>query len=433
MEPSSVINGSNIFGLIQRTLNHVDSRLVDHGRRVAYLVGRMLDARGGYTEREKQDICFVTLLHDVGAYKTEEISQMEKFEAENIWGHSIYGYLFLHHLSPLKDWAGIVLYHHVSAGGLAGVEERIAKVAQILNLADRVDMFWMKIPDRKELEQYLLRNRGRRFREDVVDLFFKADAEYGMLDAWASGQDILSVLTKVTLSARECETYLKMLIFSIDFRSQHTVTHTITTTSISSAAARFMGMSPQQVHEVYYGALLHDLGKIGIPVEILEFPGKLSPQAMDIMRTHVDITEEILGGKIDPVVTRIALRHHEKLDGSGYPRGLKECMTTPQEQVVAVADIASALLGTRSYKEAFSKDRTLDILKEQAGSGKISCEIVDVVTEHFDEILSEVTERCTPILRTYYGLKEEYEILLQKFQGTTTVRSGRGMGAGHGV
>ena len=91
----------------------------------------------------------------------------------------------------------------------------------------------------------------------------------------------------------------------------------------STSTARILGMSEEQIRQIYYGALLHDLGKIGIPVEILEFPGKLSPQAMNIMRTHVNITEEILGGTIDPAITKIAIRHHEKLDGSGYPRGLK--------------------------------------------------------------------------------------------------------------
>ncbi len=83
----------------------MDPRLVDHGKRVAYLVSRMLDIDGTFTEKEKQDICFLALLHDVGAYKTEEINEMAKFETQDIWEHSIYGYLFLYHFSPLKDWA----------------------------------------------------------------------------------------------------------------------------------------------------------------------------------------------------------------------------------------------------------------------------------------------------------------------------------------
>lgn len=379
---ASVVNSNNISGLIQRTLNHVDPRLVDHGKRVAYLVSRMLDIDGTFTEKEKQDICFLALLHDVGAYKTEEINEMAKFETQDIWEHSIYGYLFLYHFSPLKDWAQAILYHHVSAISLKGVEEKIATVSQIINIADRVDMFWLYQPDEEALDSYLIRNRGRRFREEIVELFLETQRHDPILENLNKEYAPKSILPQVNLSSQECEDYLKMMIYAIDFRSQHTVTHTITTTSISTNTARIIGMSDDQVQRIYYGALLHDLGKIGIPVEILEFPGKLSPQAMKIMRSHVSITEDILGGTIAPDITKIAVRHHEKLDGSGYPRGLTEKELSMEEQVVAIADIVSALLGTRSYKEAYSKDKTLSILQEQAETGKINREIVSILEEH---------------------------------------------------
>ena len=414
---ASVVNSNNISGLIQRTLNHVDPRLVDHGKRVAYLVSRMLDIDGTFTEKEKQDICFLALLHDVGAYKTEEINEMAKFETQDIWEHSIYGYLFLYHFSPLKDWAQAILYHHVSAISLKGVEEKIATVSQIINIADRVDMFWLYQPDEEALDSYLIRNRGRRFREEIVELFLETQRHDPILENLNKEYAPKSILPQVNLSSQECEDYLKMMIYAIDFRSQHTVTHTITTTSISTNTARIIGMSDDQVQRIYYGALLHDLGKIGIPVEILEFPGKLSPQAMKIMRSHVSITEDILAGTIAPDITKIAVRHHEKLDGSGYPRGLTEKELSMEEQVVAIADIVSALLGTRSYKEAYSKDKTLSILQEQAETGKINREIVSILEEHFDEILAEVATNCSPILHTYYGLQQEYEGLLEKHRG----------------
>ncbi len=416
---TSVVNSNNISGLIQRTLNHVDPRLVDHGKRVAYLVARMLETSGEYSKREKQDIFFLALLHDVGAYKTEEINEMAKFETVDIWEHSIYGYLFLYHLSPLKEWADVILYHHISADHLGGVTERIAKVAQIVNLADRVDMFWLHHPHREALNQYLYRSRGSRFRSEIVDLFMETQQKYHVIEDLNAAADLKKVMPDVVLSAEECEDYLKMMIFAIDFRSQHTVTHTITTTSISSSTARLMGMNEKQIRHIYYGALLHDLGKIGIPVEILEFPGKLSPQAMKIMRTHVNITEEILAGTITPDITKIAVRHHEKLDGSGYPRGMRGDEMSMEEQVVAVADIVSALLGTRSYKEAYSKEKTLSILEEQVSSGKINSQIVSIIRENFDEIVAEVKDQCTPILKTYYGLQKEYETLLEKHQGIT--------------
>ena len=415
MVKTSVVNSNNIRGLIQRTLNCVDSRLVDHGKRVAYLVYRMLEADGSFTEKEKQDIIFLALLHDIGAYKTEEIKEMTRFESEDIWEHSIYGYLFLYHLSPLKDWAEVVLLHHVSADSLTGVDERTAKVSQFINLADRVDIFWLHYPNKTALCNYLYKKRGQRFRTDVTDLFFKTLEEFPVMGARAEKHALQKLLPEVKMSEEECEQYLKMLIFAIDFRSRHTVTHTITTTSIAEGIAGHMGMAGEKIYNIRYGALLHDLGKIGIPVEILEFPGKLSPQAMSIMKRHVTITEEILGGTIDPVITKIAIRHHEKLDGSGYPAGIPGKDMTMEEQVVAVADIVSALLGTRSYKEAYSKERTLSILKEQSEAGKINPGIVTVLEENFDAILAEVTDNCAPILKTYYGLHAEYKNLLEKY------------------
>lgn len=413
MTAISVVNSENISGLIQRTLNHVDQRLVDHGIRVGCLVYQMIEQDGSFTDKEKQDITFLALLHDVGAYKTEEINEMTKFEAENILEHSIYGYLFLKYFSPLKDWAEAILFHHVPAEELDGVEERIAQVAQIINLADRVDMFWMHHPDKHALMEYINRKIGMRYTQQVKELFFKVCREAGEMDQELLLQELLG---KAVLSAQECEMYLKMLIFTIDFRSQHTVTHTITTTSIGKSLARLLQMSEEQIYNVYYGALLHDLGKIGIPVEILEFPGKLSPQAMKVMRTHVNLTEEILGGTIEHTVTNIAIRHHEKLDGTGYPQGLKAEEMTMEEQVVAVADIVSALLGTRSYKDAYSKERVLKILREQAEGGKLNREIICVLEKDFDEIQKEVNENCSPILETYAGLKNEYDTLLYRYR-----------------
>ena len=412
----SVVNSNNISGLIQRTLNYVDPRLVDHGKRVAFLVSSMLDVDGGCSEKEKQDICFLALLHDVGAYKTEEINEMAKFETEDIWEHSIYGYLFLYHFSPLQDWAEAILYHHVSADKLKGVNEKIARVSQIINLADRVDIFWLYYQDMAALSEYLMKYRGTRFREETVDLLLETERRHHIIEKLSGRLALKSVLPSVVMSVTECERYLKMLVYAIDFRSQHTVTHTITTTSISVNVASILGMCDQEIQRIYYGAMLHDLGKIGIPVEILEYPGKLSPQAMKIMQTHVDITEEILGGTIAADITRIAIRHHEKLDGSGYPRGLTGDKLSMEEQVVVVADIVSALLGTRSYKEAYSKEKTLSILAKQVQEGKLNGTIVAALNENFDEILGEVTKHCRPVLRIYYGLQREFERLLEKYR-----------------
>ena len=423
MGVNTVINSDNIVGLIQRTLNEVDTRLVDHGVRVAFLVSHMMEVEGSYSRQEKQDICLLSVLHDIGAYKTEEIDRMVEFETGDVWEHSIYGYVFLRYLSPLKDWAEAVLFHYTPAAELLRLTPGIRGAAQMINLADRMEIFSRSFRQGSTLEEvrtraaaFLAENRGNQFTDHVTDLFLKADEEYDLFAKLQKGDiEAKGILSNMKLTDTECGQYLGMLIYAIDFRSQHTVTHTITTTSISCSVARHMDITQERSERIRYGAMLHDLGKIGIPVEILEFPGKLSTQAMNIMKTHVDITERILGGSVDTDVTRIALRHHEKLDGSGYPKGITGKDMTLEEEIVAVSDIVSALLGTRSYKEAFSKERTLSIIQEMANDGKLNPAIISVIQENFDEIVDEVAENCSPALENYYGIQLEYRRLLTRY------------------
>lgn len=411
-----IVSRSDVGGLIQRTLNRVDPRLVDHGIRVAFLVSEMLEQQGKYFEQEKKNRCLTAMLHDIGAYKTEEIDKMVQFECDGVWAHSVYGYLFLLHLSPLGSYADAILHHHTRSGDLDRFEVANRELAQMIHLADRVDMYWQNSKEKGPLFSYLKSSVGSNFDGETVRLFMETEERRNMLDHLDGNHDLDQILKNFGADSESGDEYLKMLVYSIDFRSQHTVTHTITTTYISYETARLMGLPWSSLIHMYYGAMLHDLGKIGIPVEILEFPGKLSPQAMTIMRTHVDITEEIMAGCIDPVTTQIALRHHEKLNGTGYPRGLKEAELTLEEQIMAVADIVSALLGTRSYKTAFSKDRTLSIIHGMAEAGELNRQVVKTVEEHFEEILAEVASHCNPVLEIYQGMQKEYMDLMKKYR-----------------
>ena len=176
-----------------------------------------------------------------------------------------------------------------------------------------------------------------------------------------------------------------------------------------------MELGAQERNNVVCGALLHDLGKIGIPVEILEFPGKLSPQAMAVMRTHVDVTEEIFGGDIPSPIREIALRHHEKLDGSGYPRGLRAQQLSLEERIVALADIVSALAGTRSYKKAFGKERICAIITGMREDGLMDPALVGCMLAHYDEIMEKTRVRCQPVLEIYQKLQADYNAIYAQY------------------
>ncbi|MDY5526272.1 MULTISPECIES: HD-GYP domain-containing protein [Eisenbergiella] len=107
------------------------------------------------------------------------------------------------------------------------------------------------------------------------------------------------------------------------------------------------------------------------------------------MRTHVELTGLILGPDVEEKIRKIAMRHHEKLDDSGYPLGLTAMVLSLEERIVAVADIVSALAGTRSYKEAFSRERIVGIIGKMKEDGLIDGSIVDVMTDNFDDIMGK--------------------------------------------
>lgn len=418
-EYTKLVGNRAILGIVQRTFNHVDPRLIDHGARVAYLANQLAQICGCFTPTQRRDICFLAMLHDIGAYKTEEISRIIQFETQDVWDHSIYGYLFLKYFSPFSSLAPAVLFHHADWSFLRTItcDETSRRFAQLLNLCDRADIFF-GIPGNTMAQfiDQLALGSGVRFDPEVVALFCRARLRRPT-DGETLCSAFLPILEQVPFSDVQVDKLLKMVVFAIDFRSRHTVNHTVTTTSVSRQLAHYLGLGEREREEVVCGALLHDLGKIGIPVEILEFPGKLSPQAMAVMRTHVDLTEAILGGELSPVIRNISLRHHEKLDGSGYPRGLTGEELSVEERVVAVADIVSALCGTRSYKDAFPKEQTLSIIRGMSGSGLIDGRIVAVMEEHFDAIMSFAASQCQPVLACYDQIQQEYGELRGRLAG----------------
>lgn len=417
MKYTENLNNKSVLGIIRRFCTYIDPRLTEHSSHVAYIVFCLLLRTGQYSGQELRDICFIAQLHDIGAYKTEEISRMIQFETKDIWDHSFYGYLFIRYFSPLKKLAPAVLLHHISWKFLKneeGLGQELKDLSQIVHIADRIDVS-MSLEKRswKDTLQLLNQGKGTVFAPNIVELASHLDFKDSIEEEWRKDPDYFDFLTNIPLSGNEIVDYLKMLIFVIDFRSHYTVTHTIAATSISYELGNLLSLKENSLNQVLCGTLLHDLGKIAVPVEILEYPGKLSSQAMTIMRTHVDYTDKILGESIDEIIKRIALRHHEKLNGAGYPLGLSAADLTTEERLVAIADIISALTGTRSYKDSFPKDHILSIITKMKNDGHLDGSIVNLAVRNLDEILDITAIRCQPLVDIYEKLKAEYRYLLQ--------------------
>lgn len=154
----------------------------------------------------------------------------------------------------------------------------------------------------------------------------------------------------------------------IDKRDPYTAGHQSRVAEISEGIARHLGLSDDRVESIRLGALMHDIGKIAVPSEILTKPGKLIEQEMALVRTHPEMGGEIVSHiDFDPAILRIVTQHHERLDGSGYPNGLKGDEISFEARIVAVADILEAITSHRPYRPALGLDMAIDELRSQRG------------------------------------------------------------------
>lgn len=413
-----VIKSSDIINIIRKTLGLVDARLIDHGERVAYIVYKMMQYSQKYELKEMINTCIISIFHDIGAYKTDEIDNMLIFETKEVWNHSVYGYLFIRNMSPLSKYADAILYHHLDYCKFHLVDCKNKDVAWMINLADRMDVYLSCSNAKKEV-QFLEKYRDKKFSNELINLFLRADNEYHIIDNLQNGtylKDIIK-LVEISFTESEIDQYLKMLVYSIDFRSEFTVTHTMTTVSMSVEIAKAMQLSSKEVKKIYYGSLLHDLGKISTPLAILESTGKLNKEEMKIMMAHVTETGNIITGFIDEEVCKIAVRHHEKLDGTGYPLGLTGDQLTISQRIVGVADIISALSGQRSYKKGFDKSKILNILMNLKNNNKLCPDIVDLVINKYDILTENANKNCEQVLETYQQMKIEFIRLYNTLSG----------------
>ena len=136
-----------------------------------------------------------------------------------------------------------------------------------------------------------------------------------------------------------------------------------------------------------------------------------------MMKKHVEITDHVLKGIVDDDIREIAIRHHEKLDGSGYFRGLKGDELTRPQRIVAVADIISALYGKRSYKEAFAPDKIKAIIQADADNNKICPAVVDVAVKNMESIIQNFEKKKEAVLGTYMQIKQQENDIYEQFKG----------------
>lgn len=172
----------------------------------------------------------------------------------------------------------------------------------------------------------------------------------------------------VTKNTQLCASVVHNAIAIVESREPYTSGHMRRVANLSRLIAKRLNLSAKMIDDVFYAALVHDLGKIHIPVEILIYPGKLEPEAFSLVKIHSKAGFDILTNNELPwPLAEVAIQHHERLDGSGYPNGLKGDAILLEAQIVAVADVYDAVTSTRPYRSALNSDIALEILIADAG------------------------------------------------------------------
>ena len=155
---------------------------------------------------------------------------------------------------------------------------------------------------------------------------------------------------------------------AMDLRDRETEGHSRRVAELTVKLAQAFGMNEEEILHLRRGALLHDMGKLGVPDEILHKPGALTEEEWAIMRKHPQFTYDMLNRieYLRPALD-IPYCHHEKWDGSGYPRGLKNGEIPAAARLFAVVDVWDALTSDRPYRPAWSKQEALDYIRGQSG------------------------------------------------------------------
>jgi len=188
---------------------------------------------------------------------------------------------------------------------------------------------------------------------------------------------------------RERET-IERLAMTAEFRDPETGAHILRMAAFSRLIARNLGLPEAEQERILVAAPMHDVGKVGIPDSILLKPARLSPEEFQVMEQHTLIGHGILDRSIShylQTAAEIALCHHEKYDGSGYPRGLAGGNIPLFGRIVAVADVFDALTSVRPYKPAWELERATALIREHSGTHfDPSC--VDAFFASWDEVLT---------------------------------------------
>jgi putative nucleotidyltransferase with HDIG domain len=383
---------------VTKALDYVGVDDKSHGRRVGLICHRIAHLLGWSRER-RHFALLAGMLHDCGVSSTAMHQKLvDELEWNGAEQHCVRGEYFLQNFTPFEQFASAIRYHHTRWINMpAPLDLATREYANLIFLADRIDVIYASFVATNPHHLVLLERNSflEKLRPHVDTLF--SNTIFTALEAaaekdsfWLELKDeflddaIFEALSstdyKISLGFDEIESLGELISQIVDAKSPFTHYHSLRVADISFALAELVGLDHHTMRLLRIAGLLHDVGKLRTPDEILEKAGKLSEEELAQMHSHPLDSKRVLKAIFpNTPIAKWASEHHEKLDGSGYPFGWHATQIDLPTRVLCIADIFQALCQKRPYRDRLNVDDVLNIMDNMASEGKIDSEVYSVL------------------------------------------------------
>ena len=373
---------------------------IAHGKRVGIMAAECAQSQG-WPRAETAFLFDLGLLHDAGVSSTVTHGHLvTEFDWESSLGNCHVGYELLRDFAPLARMAMPIRYHHTHWSQLCelGVEREVARRANLIYLVDRVDA--MAAPHYADgslllhvprIRAQLAERANSYFSPELVDGFLVASrAEAFWLNLEARGiqaylAEMLAQGTPYVASVHELKQLATIFSRIVDAKSPFTAEHSLGVARLARFLAEKLGVSAENCDKIEIAGLLHDIGKLRVPDEILDKPAKLDERERKVMNAHSFETYQIL--HTVPGFEEIApwaAYHHEEPGGTGYPFRLRAEHLDLEARILRVADIFQAMVQDRPYRQGLSAAEVLGFMRELVARGSVEADIAAVVEADID-------------------------------------------------
>jgi HD-GYP domain-containing protein (c-di-GMP phosphodiesterase class II) len=390
---------AEVVSVISHTVDLVGGVDRGHCARVG-IIASMIAGHLGLSPTERNRVLATGLLHDMGVSSTHIRDPLADDAPRDVDHHSQRGARLASLVPCLSGFAPIIRYHNTPWAELATVEttDDVRFTANIVYLADRLDVWLAPRPEGgspsspPDAFTSARRKLGHFFAPPLASAIESLSQEPALsprLDREGLAEDaqrLIRELPSTRLASGELHALARVLAAIVDGKCRNTAEHSFRVAAIAKHLAMLHGLDPERCAELELAALLHDVGKLGVPDDILNKPTTLDLDESQVMRRHALQSFEVISRLSGLArVANLARWHHERVDGRGYPDGVRGLELPLEARILAAADVFQAMTQTRAYRPGTRKDEVRREIRAIGNDGHLDPDVVSTVDARFDE------------------------------------------------